>query len=512
MDRNKEPELSPTAVGREAVSPTLVDTAEEISRIDSVYEFKQRGAQNLVIQMKEELDKLEKSGNISKENRSKFLALFSQYLRTRTDRLEWDRISPPPQSFIVDYAAAEMPSPEAAPEILNKLAVLKLNGGLGTSMGCKGPKSAIHVKDGLNFIDLSVRQVEHLNSRYGTNVPLLLMNSFSTQKQTESLINRYKNVRTFNQSVFPRIFADTLLPVSGDAGEHEKEAWYPPGHGDLFASLQDTGMLDRLLEEGKEYLFVSNVDNLKAIVDLAILSYVSKNGIDFLMEVTKKTRADVKGGTLIEYDGALRLLEIAQVGDYHKNEFMSIRKFKIFNTNSVWISLHAIKKALASGSMALDVIENKKKLSTGEEVIQLETALGAAIRYFEHAKGMVVPRGRFLPVKTCSDLFLLQSTLFSIRHGTLKITGERTSDAVPVVRLVGSHYKKVDAFRKRIKGPINVDDLEHLTISGEVSLGKNVTLKGTVIIIAVDGQSIDIPDGTILDDKIVTGCLAIVNH
>jgi len=44
--------------------------------------------------------------------------------------------------------------------MLDKLVVLKLNGGLGTSMGCKGPKSAISVRDDLTFLDLTVQQIE----------------------------------------------------------------------------------------------------------------------------------------------------------------------------------------------------------------------------------------------------------------------------------------------------------------------------------------------------------------
>lgn len=75
----------------------------------------------------------------------------------------------------------------------------------------------------------------------------------------------------------------------------------------------NSGLVDKLLSSGKEYLFVSNVDNLGAVVDLPILEHMHKTGAEFLMEVTDKTKADVKGGTLINYEGGVRLLEIAQV-------------------------------------------------------------------------------------------------------------------------------------------------------------------------------------------------------
>ncbi|KAI5185769.1 UTP--glucose-1-phosphate uridylyltransferase [Nematocida homosporus] len=506
MDDSTNNELTPSR---------MKETPEEaIARIDTVFEFKQRGSDSLLVLMQQELEGLQKQFESKSDDMKKFFTLFSQYLRTRSNKLDWEKIAPPPKPMIIDYEASSPPAAENIADLLSKLAVLKLNGGLGTSMGCTGPKSAIEVKDHLNFIDLSVRQIEHLNSAYGTEVPIILMNSFNTSKQTAKLISKYKNVWTFEQSAFPRIYSDTLLPVLSDSTNpaSAQEGWYPPGHGDLFSSLQDSGMLDKLLAEGKEYLFVSNIDNLRSVVDLAILNYITSEKIDFLMEVTEKTRADIKGGTLVDYNGELRLLEIAQVPEYHKTDFTSIRKFKIFNTNSLWISLKAIKEVLESTTLELEVIENKKKLSTGEEIIQLETAVGASIRYFSNSKGMVVPRDRFLPVKTCSDLFLLQSSLFQLKHGSLSVSGKRTTDTIPIIRLVGKHFKSVSEFRKRVAGPIVIDDLDHLTISGDVKLGRNVVLKGTVIIIAAEGQAISIPDGTVLDDKIVTGSLFILDH
>ncbi|KAI9627398.1 hypothetical protein H4Q26_017395 [Puccinia striiformis f. sp. tritici PST-130] len=80
----------------------------------------------------------------------------------------WDRIAPPAQDQVVSYDTLPETSDHS---ILDKLAVLKLNGGLGTTMGCVGPKSAIEVRDGMTFLDLSVRQIEHLNSAHQVNVP-----------------------------------------------------------------------------------------------------------------------------------------------------------------------------------------------------------------------------------------------------------------------------------------------------------------------------------------------------
>lgn len=489
--------------------------SDELVRTNSSAEFKRRGADNLLKALRSELEEIEKTLGVSESDMQKFSRLFSRYLSTRSERIDWGLIKPPPPSLLINYSEAVMPEENAVPGILSKLAVLKLNGGLGTSMGCVGPKSAIEVRDQLNFLDLSVRQIEHLNASYKTKVPLILMNSFNTEKQTTKLVGKYGSVWTFKQSAFPRIYKDTLLPVlTGDGKDslREGEGWYPPGHGDVFESLRDSGMLDKLISEGKEYLFISNIDNLKATVDLPILSYIEEHGVEFLMEVTEKTRADIKGGTLIEYDGKLRLLELAQVPEYHKTDFTSVRKFKIFNTNSVWVSIRAIQRVLEKGALELEVIENKKKLSTGEDVIQLETALGAAIRYFKNSRGMVVPRLRFLPVKTCSDLFLVQSNLYKVQHGTLVLDGDRATEDSPIIKLASKWYKTVEDFKKRVMGPILITDLDHLTVSGNVTFGKNVTLKGTVIIISSEGNSIYIPDGSILDDKIIHGNLTMLDH
>lgn len=90
------------------------------------------------------------------------------------------------------------------------------------------------------------------------------------------------------------------MPVASNMGltGENSEAWYPPGHGDIYASFYNSGLLDQLISEGKEYIFVSNIDNLGATVDLHILNHLMSQPTDrrceFVMEVTDKTRADVK--------------------------------------------------------------------------------------------------------------------------------------------------------------------------------------------------------------------------
>ncbi|KAG0656051.1 UTP-glucose-1-phosphate uridylyltransferase [Rhodotorula mucilaginosa] len=442
-----------------------------------------------------------------------FFILFNRYLaeRAKGQKIDWDKIQPPSPEQIVKYA--DLPEVKD-PSLLDKLAVLKLNGGLGTTMGCVGPKSIIEVREGMTFLDLSVRQIEHLNSAHNVNVPFILMNSFNTDEDTARIIQKYANHRielmTFNQSRYPRVNKETLLPCPKSALE-DKGAWYPPGHGDLFDAIMNSGLVDKLLDQGKEYLFVSNVDNLGAVVDTRILEHMHQSGAEFLMEVTDKTKADVKGGTLINYEGNVRLLEIAQVPSDHVEDFKSVRKFKIFNTNNLWVNLRAIKRIMENDGMDLEIIVNNKTSDKGEAVIQLETAVGAAIKHFKNAHGINVPRSRFLPVKSCSDLLLITSDLYQLEHGQLTMNSERMFQSTPVVKL-GDHFKKVAQFQKRFKTIPSLLEVDHLTVAGDVSFGRNVVLRGTVIIVANDGSRIELPDGTTLENKLVSGHLALTDH
>ena len=257
---------------------------------------------------------------------------------------------------------------------------------------------------------------------------------------------------------------------------------------------------------------MSNIDNLGATVDLSILKEIIEESSEFIMEVTDKTRADVKGGTLINYEGHLRLLEVAQVPKDHLEDFKSVKKFNVFNTNNLWISLQSIKTAVDERTLDMEIIINPKTLEGGINVIQLETAVGAAMQCFEKCRGINVPRSRFLPVKKTSDLFLIMSNLYKLNHGSLVMSPDRMFQSTPLVKLGDENFKKVHDFLKRFGSVPDILELDHLTVSGNVTFGKSVILKGTVIIIANRGERIDIPPGAILENKIVSGNLRILDH
>ncbi|VDM95522.1 unnamed protein product [Thelazia callipaeda] len=449
-----------------------------------------------------------------------FRDLFSRFLRAKPT-IDWKKIQPLPEKSIVSYKELQLhnPSKDLVADLLNKLVVVKLNGGLGTSMGCKGPKSVISVRNDLTFLDLTLQQIQNLNRTYDVNVPLVLMNSFNTDEDTKKLLRKYKNVQvdvhSFCQSRYPRIYKESLMPMVKNAADSDLEGWYPPGHGNFYEAFYNSGLLDKFLHEGKQFSFMSNIDNMGATVDMNVLNFIIQ-GIDgqqpeFVMEVTDKTKADVKGGTLIQYENRLMLLEIAQVPKDYVDEFRSVSKFRIFNTNNLWAKLEAIKRVVEKKELEMEVIVNTKHLDRGVEVIQLETAAGAAIKNFKGSCGINVPRSRFLPVKKTSDLLLLMSNLYDIENGNLTLSKLRSFPTTPLVKL-GSSFDKVQEYLKRFQGIPDLLELDHLTVSGDVWFGKDVTLKGTVIIIANHGDRIDIPAGTILENKIVSGNLRILDH
>lgn len=444
-----------------------------------------------------------------------FIRLYGRYMRERAKKkeIDWNSIKPPGEEMLKVYDSIEDPTNPG--DLLKKLAVLKLNGGLGTSMGCTGPKSVIEVRGETTFLDLIVQQIENINNTYPeSDVPLLLTNSFNTDTDTAKIIQKYQNtnvtITTFQQSRFPRILKDSLEPMPLTHAGYAIDDWYPPGHGDFYEAIYNSGLVDTLLSQGKEYVFVSNVDNLGATVDLKLLKVMEDTKAEYLMELTDKTRADIKGGTLISYEEKSTLLEVAQVPKQYIEEFKSVKKFKVFNTNNVWISLKAIKRIMSSDGMELDIIANSKEVN-GNKVIQLETAIGAAISLFQNSCGVNVPRSRFLPVKNCSDLLLIQSNLYNMKSGTLVTNPMRMFSSVPVIKL-GPEFKKVANYLARFKSIPDIVELDHLTVSGDVEFGAKVVLKGTVIIVANPGSKIMIPEGAVLENKVITGNLHILDH
>ena len=386
------------------------------------------------------------------------------------------------------------PSPEILTALLRRTVVIKLNGGLGTGMGLEKAKSLLPVRDGLSFLDLIARQILHLRETTGGgSVPqFLLMNSFSTSADTRSLLGQYPALGEpeeleFLQNRVPKILTDTLSPLIWP--ENPDLEWCPPGHGDLYASLAGSGLLDKLLAEGITYAFVSNSDNLGATLDPALLAWFAESGAPFLMEVTRRTAVDKKGGHLAlrPRDGRLILRESAQCPDADAEAFQDIGRHRFFNTNNLWIRLDHLKETLTQhgGLIPLPMIRNSKTADPRDKnspaVYQLETAMGAAIESFPGAAAIEVSRARFAPVKTTSDLLIIRSDACRLTPDfRLELHPDRHG-VPPEVNLDNNHYKQVDGLDILLSDAVpSLLHCKKLTVNGPAKFLPDVIISGTV--------------------------------
>jgi len=428
-----------------------------------------------------------------------FCRLYGKFKQDNEKIQNWEAIQSPDLDHLKPYDSLPDPSFSESKAILSHIAVCKLNGGLGTSMGCKGPKSAIPVRENFSFLDLIVRQLVEINARFDARIPLILMNSFYTHADMERLLSeRHEGLKIHSmvQNRFPRLRVGDETPLP--EAQYGLDAWYPPGHGDFFSCIVRDGLLDRLLAEGKEIVFVSNADNLGAVVDPRIAGFLLGSDIPLLIEMTPKTPADIKGGTLYQVGVQLKLLEIARVPAQNLDEFCGQTKFKVFNTNNVWVNLRHLKQALENGPLDLSVLVNRKRVE-GVEVIQLETAIGSALECFERSRGITVSRERFLPVKTTDDLLLLQSDLFILQGAFLKRNPGRQLPELPRIRL-GDRFALLDDYLKRVPEPLSLLELESLEIEGDVRFEGEAILKGRVRLIARE-IPLRVPAGSVLDNQ-----------
>ncbi|MHB1571637.1 MAG: UTP--glucose-1-phosphate uridylyltransferase, partial [Solirubrobacteraceae bacterium] len=384
--------------------------------------------------------------------------------------------------------------PDADPaQALAGVAVVKLNGGLATTMGLREPKSLIEARDGRSFMEIIVGQVLALRRRYGVRLPLLLMDSEATREPTLRALARFPDLATdglepgFMQSMIPKLDADTLAPVSWPR-EPELE-WCPPGHGDVYGAMRRSGMLEALLERGFRYAMISNADNLGARVDARIAAHIASGQIPFAMEVVQGTEADRKGGHVARRlsSGRLVLRETAQTPEQDAESFRDYKRWRWYNTNTLWVDLRALADALkvAEGVLELPLIVNRKTVdprdSDSTPVIQLESAMGAAIGSFDGAQLLHVPRTRFAPVKTTDDLLVLRSDVYEVNDDLeVEPIAERALD-LPYVELDPRFYKLIDDFESRFPGgPPSLREAERLVVKGDVTFGAGVRVRGAV--------------------------------
>lgn len=406
---------------------------------------------------------------------------------------------------VPQLADVEISDADAA-AALDKTVVIKLNGGLGTSMGMDRAKSLLPVRDGKTFLDLIVQQVRSAREATGARLPLLFMNSFRTQSDTLAALEPYPDLPVeglpldFLQSKEPKLLASDLTPAEWPA-DPELE-WCPPGHGDLYPSLLASGVLDALLEHGFRYASVSNSDNLGAGPNGTIAGWFAASGAPYAAEVCTRTANDRKGGHLAirRSDGQLILRDTAQTPAEDMHHFTDEHTHPYFHTNNLWFDLQVLADVLRerNGVLGLPLIKNVKTVdpsdSSSPEVIQIETAMGTAVEVFPGATAIAVGRERFLPVKTTNELLLLRSDVYDLgEDGRLVQAAD-----IPAVDLDSRFFKRIGDFEARFAdGVPSLREATSFSVAGDWTFGTGVRAVGEV---ALDeaGTPDRVADGTVL--------------
>jgi UTP--glucose-1-phosphate uridylyltransferase len=413
-----------------------------------------------------------------------------------------DPLTEPPSLCDVDVSNLE------ARDAIGKTVMIKLNGGLGTSMGLDKAKTLLDVREGKNFLDLIVRQVLAARDRYDARLPMLLMNSFRTEADTLAHLARYPELPvdglplSFMQNQEPKLRADDLTPVEWP--DDPSMEWCPPGHGDLYPALEGSGVLDKLLAQGFRYACVSNGDNLGAVPNATVAGWFAKSGAPYAAEVCRRTVNDKKGGHLAirKADRQLILRDTAQTAPEEMVYFTDEHRHPYFHTNNLWFDLVRLRELLTARNsvLGLPLIRNEKTVDPSDpssiKVIQVESAMGAAVEVFEGATAICVGRDRFLPVKTTNELLLLRSDVYEL-NAEGKLVAR--TDKAPEVDLDGRFYKLVDDFTGRIPHAPSLRRATSLKVRGDWTFGDDIAVIGDAEL-TDEGEPQTVPDGSRLGE------------
>jgi UTP--glucose-1-phosphate uridylyltransferase len=393
---------------------------------------------------------------------------------------------------------------ETGAKALRETAIIKLNGGLGTSMGMERAKSLLCVRRGLSFLDIIARQVLHQRKVSGATLPLIFLNSFRTSADTLAALARYDDLPVAGlplellQNKEPKLLAKDLMPVTWP--KDPSLEWCPPGHGDVYTAMSAYGLVRMLLDAGYTQLFMSNADNLGAVAEPHVAGWFAQSGAPFAIEAVRRTPSDRKGGhfAVRRSDGRIVLRETAQTPKEDLQALGDLDRHKFTSTNNLWVNLEALQTALDSrdGVLGLPLIRNVKTVDPADpstpEVIQIESAMGAAIEIFDGARTIEVTRRRFVPVKTTNDLLVLRSDVYDIGEDFVL---DQAAPMVPFVDLDGV-YKLVGDFDKRFKeGAPSLREAEAFVVDGDWTFGENVKVVGKV---TLDGERGRVESGTVL--------------
>ncbi|MDR0286008.1 MAG: UTP--glucose-1-phosphate uridylyltransferase [Propionibacteriaceae bacterium] len=434
------------------------------------------------------------------------IAIFESY---------WDQLATGATGLIPEATILPLTSPDtldgvepsaADREALAQTAIIRLNGGLGTSMGLAKAKTLLPVMGGLTFLDIIVRQVEWARRTYGVRLPLLFLHSFNTRTDVLQALTAYPDLAVdglpldMMQSEEPKLRQSDLTPVVWPP--NPRLEWCPPGHGDLYPTLLDSGVLDALIAQGFRYASASNSDNLGATPDPLLAGWFARTGAPFAAEITPRTPMDLKGGHLAirRTDHRLILRESAQTPKDEMRFFTDAAIHPYAHCNNLWFDLAALRAKLAStgGVLNLPLIRNAKTVDPTDPaspaVFQAESAMGAAIESFAGAAAIAVPRTRFLPVKTTNELTLLRSDVYELGADYVL---RPTVATLPVVTLHKA-YATMGGYDERLPYALGLRECTSLTVAGDWHFGQGVRVVGDVTLGEAGGT---VPDGTVLGES-----------
>ena len=432
--------------------------------------------------------------------------VFSHYYR----QLEHGETGLIPESSIEPLAMDSIEDAQVddsvAADAIGATVVIKLNGGLGTSMGMARAKSLLCVRRGLSFLDVIARQVQHLRREHGATLPLMFMNSFRTSSDTLAALARYDDLAVaglpleFLQNKEPKLKAGDLRPVAWPRDPTLE--WCPPGHGDLYTALMGNGLFDQLVDAGYRYVFVSNADNLGAVPDARVAGWFAQSGAPFAIEAVRRTASDRKGGHFArrKADGRIILRETAQTSEADRAALQDLERHQYCSTNNLWFDLERMRDEITrrDGILGLPMIRNEKTVdpsdSRSPKVIQVETAMGAAIEVFPDSRTIEVGRDRFVPVKTTNDLLVLRSDAYDLGKDFVL---DQVAAQLPYVDL-DEHYKVVEEFDKRFPAGVpSLKEAESLVVRGDWTFGGHVQVKGEA---TLEGDHGRVEEGAVIGE------------
>jgi UTP--glucose-1-phosphate uridylyltransferase len=284
-----------------------------------------------------------------------------------------------------------------------EVAFCVLAGGMATRMGGV-VKALVEAFDGKSFLQLRLNENAMWSRRAGSPVPLWLMTSEATEAPIREALARAgapAHVATFKQDLGLRLTKEGHLFL----GEDGQPSTYAPGHGDLLDALRRSGFLASFVNRGGKHVWITNLDNLGASIDEALLGWFIEQNADVMVELAPKAPGD-RGGIPVWADsenaggGTTRRLQVLE--EFRLPPGFDADAVRVFNTNTFLVRAEALLYAQVRYAW----FEVEKKVGGGVAV-QFERLLQELTAAMPAAY-VRVPRdgaaSRFLPVKDFDDL------------------------------------------------------------------------------------------------------------